>query len=152
MKKLFTKSVPNIEIMKKTAGDIFEELKGIEGPFSVFLEGGLGAGKTFLVRELLKLFGVKEDIVSPTYIYVNEYETENGKQFAHFDFYRMNGKNEFFEKGFQEISDDVSIACFVEWYDKISETAQASFNGKKMMIRVAFGTGVGMRKVSLFEV
>lgn len=152
MKKLFVKSVPNIEIMEKTAQDIFDELNKIKGSFSVFLEGGLGAGKTFLVRELLNLFDVKESVISPTYVYVNEYETEKGTQFAHFDFYRMNEKNEFFEKGFQEISDDDSISCFVEWHNKISETAKASFSGEKFLIRVDFGEGVGMRKVSLFKV
>lgn len=152
MEKVFAKSVPNIEIMKKIAFNIFKKLKEVEGSFSVFLEGGLGSGKTFLVRELLKHFGVEEPVVSPTYVYVNEYETQNGKLFAHFDFYRMNEKNDFFGKGFQEISEDESIACFVEWGNKISNEAKASFSGKQFLIRIDFGTGVGMRKVEFFEI
>ncbi|MCK5461236.1 tRNA (adenosine(37)-N6)-threonylcarbamoyltransferase complex ATPase subunit type 1 TsaE [Candidatus Gracilibacteria bacterium] len=152
MEKILSKSAPNIDISKKIAKEIFESLKIVGESFSVFLEGGLGAGKTFLVREILQNFEIEETIISPTYTYINEYEIELGKKFAHFDFYRMVESNAFFEKGFEEISSDQEVSCFVEWGEKISEEAKNSFSGKKFVIRIEFGEGVGMRKIEFFEI
>lgn len=150
MKTLINKSVYDIESSEKVAKKITEILRKTEN-FSVFLEGGLGAGKTFLVREILKNLGVTGTISSPTYTYVNEYTAQN-KEYAHFDFYRIDTQNSFFQKGFEEISSDKNISCFSEWIDKISPEAQQSFSGSKFCIRIEFGVGVGMRKIKLFSV
>lgn len=150
MKTLISKSIYNVESTTKLAEEIAQILKKCPN-FSVFLEGGLGAGKTFLVRGILQSMGVNETIPSPTYTYVNEY-TVDKKNYAHFDFYRMKHPDEFFTKGFCEISDDTTISCFSEWIDKISPEAQSSFSGKKFCIRIKFGVGAGMRKIKFLEV
>ncbi len=150
MKTLISTTAHNIEMSQNIAKEMAKILETTPD-FSVSLEGGLGAGKTFFVREIIKNLGVQCTIASPTYTYVNEYHT-NKRAFAHFDFYRLKEPNEFFAKGFNEIAEDATVSCFSEWINKISPEAQSCFSGKKYVIRIEFGVGVGMRKVKLLEV
>ena len=54
----------------------------------LLLNGDLGAGKTTFTKFLLARLGSSDEVSSPTYSIVNEYDTENGKVY-HFDLYRM---------------------------------------------------------------
>ena len=54
----------------------------------VILEGGLGAGKTFLVQATLRAAGVKARVNSPTFVLAQEYDTPKGS-FVHADLYRL---------------------------------------------------------------
>ena len=91
------------------------------------LQGNLGAGKTTLVRHLLKALGVEGRIKSPTYAVVEPHEarllpsTPSGASSSpqilniwHFDFYRFNDPQEFEEAGFRDVfaSQGLKIA---EW-------------------------------------
>src|ERR1035437_464305 len=61
----------------------------------VALSGDLGAGKTTLTQELAKLLGVKENVVSPTFIIMKIYKINSSKynshfkQLVHIDAYRL---------------------------------------------------------------
>ncbi len=68
----------------------------------VTLTGALGAGKTTIVKELLKSLGVKERVTSPTFTYMNQYESEAGERIFHFDLYRIKSMHQFMQAGFQE--------------------------------------------------
>lgn len=150
MKLILKEKVATENMSTKVAQKIWDTLLSKEKNFSVFFEGGLGAGKTFLVREILKSAGIHEDIPSPTYTLVNEFQA-SGKNFAHFDFYRLENKNDFFERGLSEIAEDESRNTFVEWADKISETAQRGFSGKKFLIRIEHGKSMGQRTISVYD-
>lgn len=150
MKTLLTKSIPNQEATKSFAEEVYTQFLKSEKNFTIFFEGGLGSGKTFLIREILRLYGVKSEIPSPTYIFHSEYETDQG-QFSHFDFYRLADPQEFFARGFAEIAEDDSISKFVEWPDKISNKTQKSFSGTRFTICIEYGVGVGMRKMKLLQ-
>lgn len=54
----------------------------------VFFSGELGAGKTTLIRQLLRRIGVTERVKSPTYSLVENYQTTLGEAF-HLDLYRL---------------------------------------------------------------
>lgn len=156
MKKLLVRPLANHQATDQVAQKIYDEFLFSEDRFVVFLEGGLGVGKTYLVRKLLEAFGVQEEITSPTYALVNEYEvtespSDQAAKFAHFDFYRLEEPDDFFARGFQDIADDGQVSCFVEWPEKISEEARKSFSGKMFVLKMEHGIGVGMRKVTLLE-
>ena len=62
----------------------------------IILNGDLGAGKTLFIQSVLKKFQIGE-VNSPTFSIVNEYS--GIKKFFHFDFYRINKKNELYDIG-----------------------------------------------------
>ncbi len=82
----------------------------------ITLEGDLGAGKTTLVRGLLRGLGYGNKVKSPTYTLV-EVHAVSGLNLYHFDFYRFNQPEEYLEAGLDEYFQGDGI-CLVEWPDK----------------------------------
>ena len=79
----------------------------------VWLQGDLGAGKTTLVRSLLRAHGYDGPVKSPTYSLVEVYVVSS-LYWYHFDFYRFNEPEEFDDAGLGEYFREDSI-CLVEW-------------------------------------
>lgn len=79
----------------------------------LLLEGNLGAGKTTFSKFLLKQLGSTDEISSPTYSIVNEYNTPKGKVF-HFDLYRLKSVEEAYDFGIEEYLDNCFLAI-IEW-------------------------------------
>jgi len=82
----------------------------------VKIHGDLGAGKTTLVRYLLRALGITGRIKSPTYAVVEPYELPN-LNIWHFDFYRFNDPREWEEAGFRDIFASQGLKL-VEWPEK----------------------------------
>ena len=82
----------------------------------VWLDGDLGAGKTTLVRAVLRALGHAGPVKSPTYTLVEVYVVSSIYLY-HFDFYRFNEAEEFEDAGLGEYFRDDSI-CLVEWPEK----------------------------------
>jgi tRNA threonylcarbamoyladenosine biosynthesis protein TsaE len=82
----------------------------------IWLEGDLGAGKTTLVRGLLRAAGDGGPVKSPTYTLV-EVHVVSGLNFYHFDFYRFNQPEEYLDAGLDEYFSGNGI-CLVEWPDQ----------------------------------
>src|SRR5665811_1878332 len=80
----------------------------------------MGAGKTTIIKPLLKELGAADTGHSPTFGIVNEYNDQNGDLLAyHFDFYRLNDKTEALDLGLEDyLNHDVWI--FIEWPKKIA--------------------------------
>lgn len=68
----------------------------------IALTGDLGAGKTTLSKSIALGMGISEDITSPTFTIVNEYEPESNLGLFHFDVYRISDPSELDEIGFEE--------------------------------------------------
>lgn len=77
------------------------------------LIGDLGAGKTTLVKNISQQLGVSQQVTSPTFSLVNEYDGNNS-QIWHLDLYRLNNLDEAIQLNIEEYLDDDNY-CFIEW-------------------------------------
>ena len=89
----------------------------------IALRGGLGMGKTALVRGLAAGLGCPGGVQSPTFTIVNEYEGGRLPLF-HFDLYRLSGPDELFEIGWEEYLHRGGV-CVVEWSEKAEGALEA---------------------------
>lgn len=80
--------------------------------------GEMGAGKTTLILEILKVLGVKDRGSSPTFSIVNEYQRPNGDPVYHFDFYRIESEEEVYDIGYETYFYS-GFYCLMEWPEKI---------------------------------
>jgi tRNA threonylcarbamoyladenosine biosynthesis protein TsaE len=80
--------------------------------------GEMGVGKTTLIKEICKQLQVKDNISSPTFSLVNEYQTKNYESVFHFDFYRIEDEQEALDMGIEEYFYQNSW-CLVEWPENI---------------------------------
>lgn len=93
--------------------------------YDVFLlEGDLGAGKTTLVKAICKELGVQDEVSSPTFSIVNQYDYPEGILY-HFDFYRLKQEEEAYDIGFEEYLYSGNT-CFIEWPDKVAGILEGS--------------------------
>ena len=79
----------------------------------ISLEGDLGTGKTTIVQKIFKELGIKENIKSPTFNYVLEYNS--GKfPLYHFDVYRISDPMEIYEIGYEDYIYGEGVTV-IEW-------------------------------------
>ena len=85
----------------------------------LMLKGNLGAGKTTFTQFLLKNLGSTDEVSSPTYSIVNEYDTPKGIVF-HFDLYRLKNAAEVEDIGMDEYLDNAFLSI-IEWPEVYEE-------------------------------
>jgi tRNA threonylcarbamoyladenosine biosynthesis protein TsaE len=86
---------------------------GLQESCRLYLHGDLGAGKTTLVRGLLRGLGFEGRVKSPTFSLVEPYEFSSLSLY-HFDFYRFDEPGELRDSGLLEHFDGPAV-CIVEW-------------------------------------
>lgn len=97
----------------------------------VLLSGPLGAGKTTLVRGLVRgLGGDPGEVCSPTFIFRETYEVSSPKgirRLHHLDLYRLRGKpaGPWLELGLSELLDDPAAVTAVEWPEDLPPSGLA---------------------------
>jgi len=113
---------------------------------AVALTGGLGAGKTTLVRGLIQSVLGSIDVPSPTYTLVQSYNMP-GYELWHCDMYRLERPEDGYELGLIDAFEEA--VCLIEWPDKLGKlmpesalTIDIAFDGDG---RVATLSGFGDR-------
>lgn len=121
-------------------------------PMVITLSGDIGAGKTTLMRALLRALGVHGPIKSPTYSLVETYDlppnpalSETLVHVHHFDLYRITDESELEFLGFRDYFQSNTICC-IEWPERIRLPAEqidlallliGSGNGRTLSILAA---------------
>ena len=89
--------------------------KTLRGGDVVLLDGDMGAGKTVFTKGLAKGLGIEEEVTSPTYAYMNDYD---GRLF-HYDCYRIESVEQAERLGLADYFDMGGI-CIIEWAQNIA--------------------------------
>ncbi len=84
----------------------------------IVLTGDLGSGKTKFAEGILSYWGLENEISSPTFTIVNEYQ-KNDVNIYHFDVYRLEDSSEFYEIGGEEYFENG--ICLIEWGELIED-------------------------------
>ena len=102
------------KIKTKNANETFELAENFESEkfpnMIICLYGELGSGKTIFAKGIAKAIGIEEDITSPTFTIVKEYEGE--LPFYHMDVYRLEGHDE--DIGIEEYYEKKGVVV-IEW-------------------------------------
>lgn len=110
---------------KKIAENFAKQIKG-----NIFaLSGDLGAGKTIFAQGFAKGLGIKEKIISPTFVLIRQHqipasptqrgEPNSNKIFYHIDLYRLEQTENITQLGLKEIWSDPNNIVLIEWAEKI---------------------------------
>ncbi|MEK7198113.1 MAG: tRNA (adenosine(37)-N6)-threonylcarbamoyltransferase complex ATPase subunit type 1 TsaE [Patescibacteria group bacterium] len=89
----------------------------------VALEGNLGSGKTTFIQGLASGLGVKEKVLSPTFLILKQFPIalKNYKNFYHIDAYRLKNSAEILELGFKDLIKNPENIIIIEWADRIKK-------------------------------
>ena len=103
--------------LKKLSSIAAEIISSVKNNTLLFY-GEMGVGKTTLIKEICQQLGILDNISSPTFSLVNEYQTSKGEKVFHFDFYRIEEEEEALDIGIEEYFDS-DAWCLVEWPENI---------------------------------
>lgn len=93
-----------------------EVLDSLAGRSVVAFDAPMGAGKTTLISRIAAMLNVDDDVASPTFAIVNQYEGD--RTIYHFDMYRIERVEEALDFGCEEYFASGEL-CLVEWPEKI---------------------------------
>ncbi len=109
-------------------------------------DGGLGSGKTALIKALAKGLGFEEkEVQSPTFSYLMV--LQGPTTLYHFDLYRMKSCGDFECLGFEEHLDSSGICC-IEWVEKIAQSTLV-LQRPRLHFALQFGRLKSLRNVWL---
>jgi tRNA threonylcarbamoyladenosine biosynthesis protein TsaE len=120
--KIVSKSLCDTE---KVAKDFIDKIStGIyNGALVVGLYGDLGSGKTTFTQAVAKIFDIKEDITSPTFVIEKIYDISHGnfKKLVHIDAYRLDSGKELVAIDWNKTLVDPKNIIFIEWPERVLE-------------------------------
>ncbi|OQX76798.1 MAG: tRNA (adenosine(37)-N6)-threonylcarbamoyltransferase complex ATPase subunit type 1 TsaE [Bacteroidetes bacterium 4484_249] len=82
--------------------------------------GEMGAGKTTFIKSICERLGVVDIVSSPTFAIINVYKTKQEEDIYHFDLYRLNTIEEFYDIGYEDYFFSGEY-CFIEWPEKVEK-------------------------------
>ncbi len=105
-----------------TASAAAEIAGWLTGKETLAFYGDLGAGKTTFIRYLCQSLGLEDEVTSPTYAMVHEYQS-GAFAVYHFDMYRVDGIDSLFSTGYYDYLE--TGLMLIEWSENIEEALPA---------------------------
>jgi tRNA threonylcarbamoyladenosine biosynthesis protein TsaE len=123
MKRFLTRNEKGTEKLGEKIGKKILKEKLDKTAKILTLEGDLGGGKTTFLKGFAKGLGIKEKILSPTFILFRKFQIPNSKfqNFYHIDCYRIEKPREILNLGFKKIIKDPKNILAIEWAEKIKK-------------------------------
>jgi tRNA threonylcarbamoyladenosine biosynthesis protein TsaE len=125
MRKFISNSPSQTEKIGKKITQFFLSQKSEKIPNVIILKGDLGGGKTTFLKGFAKGLGIKEKILSPTFVLIKKFDiknrTSNFKHFYHIDCYRIKKEKEILNLGFREMIKDPKNLVAIEWAERIEK-------------------------------
>jgi tRNA threonylcarbamoyladenosine biosynthesis protein TsaE len=111
-----------------------KEVRNRKSATIIALSGNLGGGKTTFLQGFAKGLGIKEKILSPTFVIQKRFKIKDlrFKNFFHLDCYRLKDEKDILELNFQEIISNPENIVVVEWPERIKKVLP------KDMIKIDF--------------
>jgi tRNA threonylcarbamoyladenosine biosynthesis protein TsaE len=119
-KKDFTNKTFITNGFKKTQELGCEFAKTLKKGDIVCLYGDLGSGKTTFTQGLAAGLGIKNRIISPTFVIVRSYELED-MNFYHVDLYRTENEKDIESLGIKEMINNKQSVFVIEWAEKLGK-------------------------------
>ncbi len=127
-----------------------QETERLGAEFANALKGGdviamfaeLGAGKTAFVRGVLRGLGYDGYVSSPTFAFVNEYDTGDFI-LSHFDMYRIENEEQLYSIGYYDYLDDRHV-LMLEW----AENVEFALDDDTVRIHI-YGSGDEPRRITI---
>lgn len=120
MKKIF-----NLNSIDKIAKEIILKINKHESSSATIAAfyGELGSGKTTITKEIAKQIGVRERVVSPTFVIMKIYKIEHKsfKKLIHIDAYRLDSSKDLLNIGWENIINDKENLIIIEWPERVKE-------------------------------
>lgn len=112
---MFSEKITSIEGLKNAAANLIKQFPD----HRVFaLYGKMGAGKTTFIQNICSSLGSGDNVTSPTFAIINEYNTASLSSIFHFDFYRIKDLEEAYDLGYEDYFYSGKY-CFIEWPEMI---------------------------------
>ena len=109
------------KVAKSIAKEILLSKRNRQKALVIALMGDLGGGKTTFIKGFAKGLGIKEKVLSPTFVILKKFSIFNSRFsiFYHIDCYRLDSPQELFNLGFQEIISSPQNIVAIEWAEKV---------------------------------
>ena len=107
---------------KKLAGELANRLvqRESERALVLALSGELGSGKTTFIKGFSKVLGVKERVLSPTFVLIHKHSLKN-KNLYHIDAYRLESEKDLLKLDIKEIFTSPQNIVIIEWADRVKK-------------------------------
>lgn len=112
---MYSKKIQSLAELKVAAQELLAAFPA-ERVFAFY--GKMGAGKTTFIQSICRALGSHDNVTSPTFALINEYNTAEMDSIFHFDFYRIKDIVEAYDLGYEDYIYSGSY-CLIEWPEMI---------------------------------
>jgi len=147
--EILSRSEENTRNLGKELWQKYERYLGTR-PLIFALEGEMGAGKTILTKGLARAMGIKDQIVSPTYNLILNYQLPiSNFQLTHIDVWRLQNSTELNALGFLKMLENKNLVIAIEWAEKVADLIKNYRDQATIVwVKIKYGRKMNERLIS----